>query len=170
MIDLRHPKESDADLLYPLLIDTTVTETIAWDGPESLEEYRQGMKDRAVQVAEGKSHFFIIIERASGHPIGSCSVRPEEEGLHGSLGLWLGEPYQGKGYGTAVVRMLVDYGFEKLGLSRMEAQVFVGNWPSRRVFEKNGFAVVCITRGAVEKRGVWVDAWKLAIERDTSTA
>ena len=170
MIDLRPPKEGDADLLYPLLVDTTVTETIAWDGPESLEEYRQGMKDRAVQVAEGESHFFIIVERSSDPPIGSGSVRPDEEGSCGSPGLWLGEPYQGKGYGTAVVRMLLEYSFEKLSLSRMEAQVFVGNWASRRVFEKNGFAVICIDRGAVEKRGAWVDAWKLAVERDTWTA
>jgi RimJ/RimL family protein N-acetyltransferase len=66
--------------------------------------------------------------------------------------------------------MLLDYGFEKLGLSRIEALVFVGNWASRRVFEKNGFAVVCINRGAVEKRGAWVDAWKLAVVRDTWTA
>ncbi|MGD2252738.1 MAG: GNAT family N-acetyltransferase [Anaerolineales bacterium] len=169
MIDLRPPKDTDADLLYPLLIDTTVTETIAWDGPESLEEYRQGIKDRAVQVAEGRSHFFIIVERTSDRPIGSCSVRPEEGGFRGNLGLWLGEPYQGKGYGTAVIRMLMDYGFETLGLGRIEAQVFVGNWASRRVFEKNGFGVVGIERAAVEKRGVWVDAWKLAVERNTST-
>src|SRR5579859_3207401 len=139
MIYLRGPMDGDADQLFPMIYKTPVTDTILWDGPESLEAYRQSVELRQKQAKEGQSHWFVIVEKASNLPVGSMDVRPEENKLRGDIGLWIGQPFQSKGYGTQAVKEIVKYGFEKLRLQKIEATVFVGNTASRRIFEKNGF-------------------------------
>ena len=117
-------------------------------------------------MAAGRLHFFTILERASGHAIGSCDVRPDEDGSKAMVGLWIGEPYQGKRLGSAVIGELARYAFEVLGVARVEADVFVGNTRSRRAFERNGFMLLRTIPGAVMKRGKPVDEWRLRLERD----
>jgi RimJ/RimL family protein N-acetyltransferase len=158
--------EADAHDLFPLLMGSSVTDTLAWDGPTSLREYRHALRTRGTQVASGITHFFTIVEIASGRAIGSCDVRPVEDGAYAMMGLWIGEPYQGKGLGTAVIAELVNYTFIHLGMSRLEVDVFVGNHRSRRAFERNGFVVVRTIPAAVLKRGEPVDEWRLVLERE----
>lgn len=165
MIECRPPMESDAESLFPLIFQTQVTDTILWDGPDSLDSYRQSLGQREAKVATGESHFFTIVERSSGSPIGNVSLRPDEENFRGNLGLWIGLPYQGKGHGTEVVAWMLAYGFLELGLEKIEAEVFVGNWPSRRIFEKNGFVLEGTIRCAVRKRGRPIDEWILGITK-----
>jgi RimJ/RimL family protein N-acetyltransferase len=171
MIALRAPLASDADALYPLLAGTGVTDTLLWDGPESLEGYRTSWRATADEVARGQKHSFVIVDATTRAPIGGAGVRPIE-GLgapppfRGDLGLWIGIPHQRRGFGTLVVRLLVEYGFNTLGLDKLEASVFTGNEASRRVFLKNGFVLEGTIRKAVRKRGRLVDEWLFGIVRD----
>ena len=48
-------------------------------------------------------------------------------------------PYWGNGYLTEAIRLVTEFGFEKLGINRIEAEVMPGNIASERVLEKNGF-------------------------------
>jgi RimJ/RimL family protein N-acetyltransferase len=166
VIDLRPPDESDAEVLFPLIHGTSVPDTLAWDGPQSLAEYRHALRVRGGQVAAGRLHFFTILERASGKPIGSCDVRPDEDGSRAMVGLWIGEPYQGKGLGSVVIGELARYAFEVLDMVRVEADVFVGNTRSRRAFERNGFKLLRTIPKAVMKGGKPVDEWRIGLERD----
>lgn len=166
MIELRPPVDSDTEVLFPLIHGTSVPETLAWDGPETLQEYRRALRSRGLQVAAGLLHFFTIVERASGQPIGSCDVRPDEDGSGAMVGLWIGEPHQGKGFGTSVIGESTRYAFEVLGVRRVEADVFVGNWRSRKAFERNGFKLLRMIPAAVIKRGKPVDEWRMGLERE----
>ncbi len=167
MIDLRPPNESDAEVLFPLIHGTSVPDTLAWDGPQSLDEYRHSLHARAAQVTAGRLHFFTIVEHASGRAIGSCDVRPDEDRSRAMVGLWIGEPYQGRGLGSAVIGELAKYAFEVLHVVRVEADVFVGNTRSRRAFERNGFKLLRTIPHAVIKRGKPVDEWRFGLERET---
>jgi len=163
VIFLRPVQETDADALYPLIYKSIVTDTIVWDGPSSLVEFRQALSERALEVSSGKRHIFTIIEQASGQPIGSASLRSDEKHFRGDIGLWIGLPYHGKGYGTLVVHKLLEYGFERLGMDKIEGSVFKDNWASRRIFEKNGFRLEGTLRKAVRKRGQSLDEWLFGI-------
>lgn len=156
MISLRPVLAADAGPLYPMLAGTSVTDTILWDGPTSLDDYAAGLALRAAQVARGEVHLFTIV--FDGDPIGMTDVRPQNE-FRGDLGLWLGPAHQGRGFGTEVVRQAARYAFERVGLRKLEASVFVGNLASRRIFEKNGFRLEGTIRRAVRKRQVLVDEW-----------
>ena len=173
MIRLRSPAVEDADRLFPLVYHTEVTDTIQWDGPDSLEEYRQGMIKRVHRVQSGESHSWVIEGPAvlgSWTPIGMTDIRPYEKRFRADIGLFIGRPYQGLGYGSATIRCLVEYGFTYLGLEKLEAFVFVGNLASRRIFEKSGFLLEGTIRQATYKRGRYLDEWLLGITRQDYAA
>jgi RimJ/RimL family protein N-acetyltransferase len=135
MIRLREVENGDADKLFPFVYKTPVTDTLIWDGPDSLEAYRDGLALRQAQTQKGEAHFFTIVEETTHQPIGSASVHPEANKVRPEVGLWIGIPYQGKGYGSKVVIEMLKYGIEKLRLEKMEAPIFVGNQASRRIFD-----------------------------------
>lgn len=162
MINLRPVVENDADSLFPLIYRSAITDTLIWDGPESLEELRGGLRDRAEQTRRGTLHAFTIVRTVDSVPIGMIAISPDHANFAGDTGIWIGAPYQGCGYGTEAIRLLVEIAFGELGLHRLEGRVFVGNTASRRAFEKNGFIVEGTLRQAVRKRGRFLDEWLLA--------
>jgi RimJ/RimL family protein N-acetyltransferase len=165
-ITLRPPEPGDAERLFPLIYRTRVTDTLVWDGPASLPDYEEALSQRRRGTLEGKDHYFVIVEMSTGAPMGTASLRPYPDGHRGDIGLWIGEPFHGKGYGTRVIGLLIGYGFGVLNLRKIEGTVFVGNRASRRIFEKNGFRLEGTIRMAVVKRGVGVDEWLFGILRE----
>jgi RimJ/RimL family protein N-acetyltransferase len=72
-------------------------------------------------------------------PVGNVNlVRFSDDGLSAALGYWLVPAARGRGLATAAARLLCRWGFEELGLERIELLVEPGNAPSRRVAERLG--------------------------------
>ena len=71
--------------------------------------------------------------------------------LTAEIGYWIGEPFWGLGLATKAVGLLVDYGFNQLGLVRIYADVFDYNKASQSVLEKAGFKLDCIFEKAAIK-------------------
>jgi len=74
----------------------------------------------------------------------------------GEIGYWIGESYWGKGIATEAIRLMSAYGFEVLGLERIQAGVFAFNTISMHVLEKNGYVKEGIFRNAIMKNGIFV--------------
>ena len=164
-VQLTAVRARDADELIPLIYHSPVTDTIVWDGPLSLAEFRANLAELEEQVRRGEQHVFTL-RSVPGHiASGSARIRPDAEQVRAELGLWIGGPFQGQGYGTRGVRELVRYGFEHLKLEKIDAYVFTGNCASRRIFEKNGFSLKGTIRSALQKRGQSVDEWLFGLTR-----
>jgi len=157
-VSLRPVLAADASALFPLIYRSKVTETILWDGPDSLEEYRAALADREAQMARGQKHMFTIL--FNGNPVGSCDFRP---GSPADMGLWIGEKFQGQGIGTQAIKELVKHGFQMPETQTIESHIFVGNFASRRIFEKNGFTYT--GNIPAEKHGKPIEEWVLALKR-----
>ena len=56
----------------------------------------------------------------------------------GELGYWIGEPYWGRGYCSEAARALIEFGFERLEMTRIVAEHLRGNPASGRVMQKAG--------------------------------
>lgn len=56
-----------------------------------------------------------------------------------TIGYWLGEDHWGSGIMSEAVESLVNFGFRKLKLVRIDSEVYVGNTGSKKVLEKAGF-------------------------------
>ncbi|MGH7002099.1 MAG: GNAT family N-acetyltransferase [Stellaceae bacterium] len=74
------------------------------------------------------------------------------------IGYWLGEPFWGRGIATAALMRATIYGFETLGVERIEAGVFDGNSASARVLEKAGYTFEGRLRRSVFKDGHILDS------------
>jgi RimJ/RimL family protein N-acetyltransferase len=72
-------------------------------------------------------------------PVGNVNlVRFSDDGSSAALGYWLAPAARGRGLATAAARLLSRWGFDELGLERIELLVEPQNGPSRRVAERLG--------------------------------
>ena len=74
-----------------------------------------------------------------------------------SIGYWLDKDYEGKGIITSSVRVLMEYGFDELGLNRIEIGAGVTNERSRAIPEKLGFTLEGILRENMLLHGKYID-------------
>ncbi|HZH94917.1 MAG TPA: GNAT family protein [Flavisolibacter sp.] len=74
-----------------------------------------------------------------------------------SIGYWIGEAFQGKGIMIAACKAIVDYGFDKLNLNRIEIKCGTGNIKSQKIPERLGFTKEGITRQGETMNGKAID-------------
>jgi RimJ/RimL family protein N-acetyltransferase len=71
-----------------------------------------------------------------------------------NLGYWVRQSRQRRGLAVAAVRLVAKFGFEALGLTRIEIVTASENTPSRRVAEKAGAQFECLARNRLVIHGV----------------
>ncbi len=117
----------------------------------------------------GETGIFAVSD-PDGRYLGTFDLRLDEWPARiGSLGFAVAPWARGRGIGTAALRLLCDWGFDALGLSRIDWRAFVGNRASRRIVEKVGFTVEGTERQMLVQRGTPRDSWYgalLATDRD----
>lgn len=85
----------------------------------------------------------------------------------GQVSLFIGEKqYWGQGFSSEVVQALTQYGFEQLGLLRLEAGIYEDNLASLRVFLKCGYTVEGFMREQVTLDGRRLGCFWLGILAD----
>ena len=114
---------------------------------------------RDCMARDGQDALFRAI-LVDGKAVGSVSVCRGSDVYRrsGELGYWLAEPCWGKGYMTWAVRGMCREAFQKLDIVRIYAEPFARNTGSRRVLEKNGFALEGTLRRSVCKNGELLDS------------
>ncbi|MET7271640.1 MULTISPECIES: GNAT family N-acetyltransferase [Streptomyces] len=75
----------------------------------------------------------------------------------------IGPRGRGRGVGTEATRLIVGHGFERLGLHRVQLDVYGNNHRALRVYEKAGFVVEGVRREAAWRDGEWVDEVLMAV-------
>lgn len=83
-----------------------------------------------------QGYTFAIIEAQSGCFAGCMGLHPVPEHQRAEVGYWIGLPYWGRGLATQALRLLIQFGFEELGLNRIAAGHFTHNPASGRVMQK----------------------------------
>lgn len=79
-----------------------------------------------------------------------------------TVGYWLGPEWWGKGIMTEVLRkVLEEVLIDRMGKRELRVGVFEGNWGSRKVLERSGFAFKQTKEAMYVKDGVSIDAWIL---------
>jgi [ribosomal protein S5]-alanine N-acetyltransferase len=73
------------------------------------------------------------------------------------LGYSIGERWNGRGFATEAVGLVLGFAFDELGLHRVQAAVMPRNAGSIRVLEKNGFREEGYAVGYLCINGVWED-------------
>ena len=121
--------------------DFGVTHALARSGPTTLEEEATAY-DAVARDATFRC--FTVYERATSRPIGTTYLaRIDHRNRCAEFGIALGEAdCHGKGYGTEVTRLILDYAFTVLGLNNVELTCRADNLAGLRAYEKAGFKEV----------------------------
>jgi [ribosomal protein S5]-alanine N-acetyltransferase len=82
------------------------------------------------------------------------------------IGYWVDERYAGCGYTPDAVAIVMRYGFEELGLHRMEAAIVPRNSKSRRVAAKLGLRDEGTATRFLQIQGTWEDHVRYALTRE----
>lgn len=102
------------------------------------ESHRQWLSEK---VAKGLVKQFIIHSKAAGKDVGSVYLRDIDQ-VHkrAEFGIFIGEKDMiGHGIGSECIPLIVEYGFERLGLHKVFLRVLADNMIARRSYEKAGF-------------------------------
>ncbi len=87
---------------------------------------------------EGVGASFAIVDRATGELLGAVT-RFGPEGHVATVGLWLAANARGRGVGTRVCRLVIDWTFATTEVARIDCYIEVDNEPSLRMVERVGF-------------------------------
>jgi len=114
-----------------------------WSGDELT---RRSFKSRLRQVdsdytSERGLHWFLKLTTEQHDVVGGISLTNIRRGVAqtGTLGYWIGAPYQRQGLMTSAVCAIAPYVFDVLRLHRIEAACLPNNEASTRLLVKAGF-------------------------------
>ncbi|HUG34017.1 MAG TPA: GNAT family N-acetyltransferase [Anaerolineales bacterium] len=140
---LRHLVMDDLDALFALYRDPEIRKYFP-EGVLTLEETREELEwhmhghPRHPQLG-----LWATIHKESGKFIGRCGLLPWEidDRLEVEIAYLLDKSFWGQGLAAEAARGLMEYGFEKLRLSRLICLIDPDNIASQRVAERIGMTL-----------------------------
>ena len=130
------------DAPYPRQEGERFVQAIAHDHPDTAGEWFQ----------------FAVALRATGQLIGDCAAMPlADDPRQCEIGFTLAERYQGHGYATEAVRLLIGYLFTVRGKHRVIAYCDARNAPSAAVLERLAMRREGHLHESTWAKGEWTD-------------
>jgi len=133
--------------------------------------YEEGMAEAWIGThleayESGKSLTLAIQLKSSNLLIGAISLQLSKANNLGELGYWIGVPYWSQGYCTEAGKAMLVYGFDTLGLNRIQARHIARNPASGRVMQKLGMQHEGTLRQSIFRWDRYEDAEIYAILRE----
>ena len=138
---IRPYRLEDIDEVYAAADESRehVARWMGWMTPEySLADAAKWVEHAVATWERGEAYEHLIID-ADGAVVGSCGLNHLDR-INGlcNLGYWVRVSRLGEGAARQASLLLRDFGFETVGLNRLEIVVAVGNPFSRSVAESTG--------------------------------
>ncbi len=157
---------ADAPDVQRLAGDRDVAATVG-DIPHPYEDglAEQWIAGHEEQFRKGDEVVFAITKNDDGHLIGAIGLhlKPGKAAFWAELGYWIGKPWWNRGYATEAAGAVLEYGFETLGLNRIQASHFGNNPASGRVMQKIGMTFEGCRRQYHHKWGSFEDSMDYGI-------
>jgi ribosomal-protein-alanine N-acetyltransferase len=131
-----------------------------WPDDElSKAAFRYKVRRYLQDIENDRAYPFFVFRTSDSRLVGGVTLSQVRRGaaMTVTLGYWIGELYQRRGYTSAAVRAALRFAFEDLGLHRVEAACQPDNNASQRVLEKNGFELEGLARAYLKINGAWRD-------------
>jgi RimJ/RimL family protein N-acetyltransferase len=159
-VTLRAPAADDVDDLVATCRDP---ESVRWTtvpDPYGRTDAEFFVRDHTTAMWTAGTGIVTAICDPAGRYAGTVELRisPERPDV-ADVGYLVAPWARGRGYGSAALRALTRWGFDALGVSRVEWRAHVGNDASRRMAQAAGFVVEGVLRAGCQGRGGPVDAW-----------
>jgi RimJ/RimL family protein N-acetyltransferase len=120
----------------------------------SLADAEQWVQVCARNRESGTAFSMGIFSAGDGALLGGVGINHiNREHNFANVGYWIRQSRQGRGIAPVAVRMIAEYGFQTIGLTRLEIVVQEGNHASQRVAEKSGAAFEGVQQNRLVVRG-----------------
>jgi RimJ/RimL family protein N-acetyltransferase len=137
---LRPLREKDALAFFDMWSDPETVRYFSFPPMKGVEQAQMRIADKLQSSSNGKSVIFVIESKDSGEVLGDCGMHNGESRCQrAEIGYCLARQHWGRGYMTEAVDALIEYGFNKVGLRRIEAGIDPRNVPSIHLAERLGF-------------------------------
>ena len=154
---LEYLTQNDVDQIFQWLKDEEFKKLLFYQyyPPKSekiIEEINKSCEEK-------KNHEFMIFEKNTKEKIGWAGIYEIDKICNnGEIRFFIGNKnFWGKGFGTEVVKLLLDLGFKKFKLHRIYGGANIENFGSIKIFEKLNFVKEGISREAFFKNGKYYD-------------
>lgn len=159
-LELRTPTEENAAAIAEACQDPEIPRWTVVPSPYSSEDARQFIDLVAKAWADGDEATWAIHrdDELIGM-IGLHHVADNVSGGQAEIGFWIAAGARGNGYVTEAAGAVIDWGFAKFGLARIEWRAAAGNIASARTAQSLGFRYEGVLRHAHASPRGRADAW-----------
>lgn len=162
---LRPPRAEDAPAVYRACQDPDIQRWTTVPSPYTEDDAKHYTDEIAPAAwTSGDGGLFTVFDRATGELLASIALmhiteREVPTGGRAEIGYWCAPWARGRGVMTDAARLVCRWGFEQLGLARIDWYAEVGNEGSRRIAEKLGFTIEGVQRLRLVNKGERRDGW-----------
>ncbi len=135
-------------------------EFMPWCHPEySIQESESWVTSRNESWASADEYSFIVYSIESNELLGGVAIN-QINSAHkiGNIGYWVRKQALNRGVATEAVSLVSGFGFDTLGLNRLEIVTLPNNVASNKVAEKAGAKFECIMQKRLLVHGKALDA------------
>jgi RimJ/RimL family protein N-acetyltransferase len=154
---LRPLRRDDAGAFHAAALESvaTVGQWLPWcHAGYSLDEAEQWTLICERNREDGSAYSMGIFSEHDGLLLGGIRINEiNREHNFAQIGYWIRASQQGRGVAPRALAMIAAYGFEVLGLTRLEILAQEGNHASRRVAEKAGATFEGLLKNRLVVRG-----------------
>ena len=134
---LRPMSSRDAADMFDYANRAEVTKYLLWSPHNTVSYTREYLSYVEQRYRLGDFYDWAVVEKESRRMIGTCGFTSiDVANRRGEIGYVLSPDYHRRGYAPEAAKRVLEFGFSKLELNRIEARFMKGNEPSRRVAEK----------------------------------
>ena len=148
----------DVEAIFEIKGDPKVTNRYAAEPHATREQTRKWVEDRLAGYRKRESVWWMYALKDQNRVIGSCCYwHIDEESRCAEIGYELNLAYWHRGISSEALVPILEYGFDGMGLNRVEACPLAENAPSNRLLQKLGFKLEGTLRQRVLFRGRFLD-------------
>ncbi len=139
-LNLRDISVADTDEIFLLRTDTSVLRFLDRPAAASVKEALIFINQNTTCITENESILWGITLPPEDTVIGTIAFwRLEKENYRAEIGYALLPDFQGRGIMQEAMEVVLQYGFEQMGLHSVTANINPANQASRKLLEKVGF-------------------------------
>lgn len=137
---LRQMTVEDTDFVFKHFSDSAVYQYLLDEPPVTEYAHAQEIIQFYLEQ-EGKTYNRWVMVRKSDHQlIGTCGFHKwDKRYFRAEIGYDLGPDFWGQGYMMESLQVVISYGYEQMGLNRIDALVYTENNRSIQLLQKLGF-------------------------------
>lgn len=163
-LKLRPVQAGDVADIFAFTSNPVGKEYLSWEAHPNIEKTK-GFVEYLLQKADKAEPVQWVIELLEEKKVIGITGFVDYQSVHnrGEIAYLLSPDYGGKGYMTEANAAVVKYGFERIGLMRIQAKAEVDNIASQKVLEKIGMSEEGVLRKYIFQKGRYRDYKMYAI-------